>query len=132
METALPYRWPFALDVLKKQYDALPSQRLLTFQSQYFDEIGPNMRLGLFGQDGYMTIDPKNIETILSTHFEGMYFTCLISWRQVDLFQIGGLGLGVLASTRFSEKGSLRKMADLGDIPGILSAASLSGFSTKI
>ncbi|KAE8443610.1 hypothetical protein EG329_001543 [Mollisiaceae sp. DMI_Dod_QoI] len=70
METTLPYNWPFALDVLKKQYDAIPSQRLLAFQSQYFNKIGPNMRLGLFGQEGYMTTDPKNIEAILSTHFE--------------------------------------------------------------
>jgi len=71
METTLPSDWPFALDILKKQYDALPSQRVLAFQSQYFDEIGPNMRLGLFGQEGYMTTDPKNIESILSTRFEG-------------------------------------------------------------
>ncbi|KAF2817453.1 putative cytochrome P450 alkane hydroxylase [Mytilinidion resinicola] len=28
------------------------------------------MLLGLFGQEGYMTIDPKNVEAILSTHFE--------------------------------------------------------------
>ena len=71
METKLPYKWPFALDILKRQYDALPSQRLLAFQSQYFNRIGPNMKLGLFGQEGYMTTDPKNIEAILSTHFEG-------------------------------------------------------------
>jgi len=70
METLLPYKWPFALDILKRQYDALPSQRLLAFQSQYFNELGLNMQLMLFGQTGYMTIDPKNIEAILSTRFE--------------------------------------------------------------
>jgi hypothetical protein len=62
METKLPYEWPFALDILKRQYDALPSQRLLAFQSQYFDRLGANMQLMLFGQVGYMTTDPKNIE----------------------------------------------------------------------
>jgi hypothetical protein len=71
METKLPYDWPFALDVLKKQYDALLSQRLLAFQTQYFNQIGPNMKLGLFGQEGYLTTDPKNIESILSTRFDG-------------------------------------------------------------
>ena len=71
METAFPYKWPFALDLLKKQYGTIPSQRLLAFQSQYFDEIEPNMRLGLFGQEGYMTTDPKNVGAILSTNFEG-------------------------------------------------------------
>lgn len=35
------------------------------------------MRLGLFGQEGYMTTDPKNVEAILSAHFEGIYY-CLM------------------------------------------------------
>jgi hypothetical protein len=73
METTLPYEWPFALDILKKQYDAIPSQRLLAFQSQYFNSVGFNMRLNLFGQEGYMTIDPKNIEVIISTNFESQF-----------------------------------------------------------
>lgn len=71
METKLPYKWPLALDVLKRQYDAIPSQRVLAFQSDFFDKIGQNMELRLFGQVGYMTLDPKNIEAILSTRFEG-------------------------------------------------------------
>ncbi|PSN66381.1 cytochrome P450 [Corynespora cassiicola Philippines] len=70
MQTKFPSKWPFALDILKKQYDALPSKRLLAFQSQYFDKIGPNMELKLFGAAGYMTTDPKNIESLLSTNFE--------------------------------------------------------------
>jgi len=77
MGTSLPSRWPFALDILKKQYDALPSQRLLAFQSQYFDQIGLNMKFGLFGQESYLTIDPKNIEAILCTHFEGSSLSTL-------------------------------------------------------
>ena len=72
MEMKLLYKWPFALDVLKWQYDVLPSQRLVAFQSQYFDKLGANMQLMLFGQVGYLTADPKNIEAILSTHFDGM------------------------------------------------------------
>jgi hypothetical protein len=77
METAFPYSWPLALDLLKKQYDALPSQRLLAFQSQYFNQIGPNLRFGLFGAEGMVTINPKNIEAILSTHFEGLWISPL-------------------------------------------------------
>lgn len=71
MESRLPYKWPFALDILKLQYDALPSQRLLAFQSKYFDRVGQNMTFNLFGKTGYMTTDPKNIEAILCTYFEG-------------------------------------------------------------
>jgi hypothetical protein len=70
METVLPYRWPLALDILKRQYDALPDQRLLAFQSPYIEKM-PNMKLHLLGSVGYMTTDPKNVEAILHTNFEG-------------------------------------------------------------
>lgn len=71
METKFPHKWPFALDVLKRHYDANSDQHLMAFQSKFFDQIGPNMELKLFGAVGYMTIEPKNIEAILSTRFEG-------------------------------------------------------------
>lgn len=70
METVLPYKWPLALDILKRQYDALPDQRLLAFQSPYMEKM-PNMKLHLLGNVGYMTTDPKNVEAILNTNFEG-------------------------------------------------------------
>ncbi|KAF2096846.1 cytochrome P450 [Rhizodiscina lignyota] len=89
METKLPYKWPFALDILKRQYDVLPSQRLLAFQSRYFDRIGPNMKVMLFGQVGYMTTDPKNIESILSTHFEDWG----LGSRRGGLFPLLGEGI---------------------------------------
>ena len=71
METILPYKWPLAIDVLKRQYDVLPSQRLLAFQSQYIEKM-PNMELHLLGSRGYMTTDPKNIESIFQKNFAGM------------------------------------------------------------
>jgi hypothetical protein len=70
METVLPYKWPLALDILKRQYDALPDQHLLAFQSPYIEKM-PNMELHLFGNVGYLTADPKNVEAILHTNFEG-------------------------------------------------------------
>ncbi|KAF2730157.1 cytochrome P450 [Polyplosphaeria fusca] len=89
MEVMLPYKWPFALDVLKKQYDALPSQRLLAFQSQYFDRLGPNFKLMLFGNEGYMTTDPKNIEAVLSTRFEDW----VMGSRSAGLYPMLGEGI---------------------------------------
>ena len=71
METKLSSKWPFALDILKLQYDALPSRRLLAFQSQYVEK-SPNLKLNLFGQTGYFITDPQNLESILSTRFEGV------------------------------------------------------------
>ncbi|MCJ1462095.1 hypothetical protein MMC07_000695 [Pseudocyphellaria aurata] len=72
METKFPHKWPLALDVLKRQYDANSERHLMAFQSKFFDKLGPNMELKLFGAVGYMTIEPKNVEAILSTKFEGM------------------------------------------------------------
>ncbi|KAI9713723.1 MAG: hypothetical protein M1812_006561 [Candelaria pacifica] len=69
MEAILPYKWPLALDILKKQYDALPSQRMLAFQSQYIDRM-PNMEVHVFGVVGYFTTEPRNIESMLSSRFE--------------------------------------------------------------
>ncbi|KAJ5522873.1 Cytochrome P450 E-class CYP52 [Penicillium frequentans] len=79
MKTWIPYRWPLGLDILKRQYDALPEQRLLLFQSQYFEKLGPNMTFNIFGKQGYITADPENIKSILSTHFEDW---CLGSRRR--------------------------------------------------
>lgn len=71
MQNVLPYKWPLALDILKRQYDLLPSQKLLDSYSQYFDAM-PEMEIHLFGQVGYLTTDPRNLESMLSTRFEGI------------------------------------------------------------
>ena len=91
METKFPHKWPLALDILKRQYDANSDQHLMAFQSKYFDKIGPNMELKLFGAVGYMTIEPKNVEAILSTRFEGMSHVTMTDKVPPDfslLFQI--------------------------------------------
>ncbi|KAL9601248.1 MAG: hypothetical protein Q9219_002653 [cf. Caloplaca sp. 3 TL-2023] len=69
MENVLPYKWPLALDILKWQYDTIPSKKLLESYSPYMEKM-PNMEIHLFGFVGYITTDPRNIEAILSTRFE--------------------------------------------------------------
>lgn len=76
MKNILPYKWPLALDILKRQYDVLPSQRLLASYSEDIDRM-PNMEIHLFGQVGYLTVDPRNIESMLSTRFEGSFHAAL-------------------------------------------------------
>lgn len=85
----MPYKWPFAPYILKKQYDAMTSQGLLDFQSQYIDKMGLNMKLMLFGSAGYMTTDPKNIEAILSTRFKNFG----LGSRREGLFPLLGEGI---------------------------------------
>jgi hypothetical protein len=55
------------------QYDALKNGNLLAFQAEYFDktEVGQTFEVNLLGRVGYFTTDPKNLEAILSTNFEG-------------------------------------------------------------
>jgi hypothetical protein len=64
----LPYKWPLALDVFKRQYDALVAGNLLAFQAEYFHEtkVGQTFEVKLLGRVGYFTTHPQNLEAILS------------------------------------------------------------------
>ena len=75
MKAKIPFRWPFSLDLVKQTWDANADQRLLAFYQQFFDNLGPNLEQKLLGGIGYVTIDPENIETLLSTNFQGMMLT---------------------------------------------------------
>lgn len=68
MQATLPYKWPFALDLLIKQYNALPSGRLLEFQTPFL-ATAPTIRISILG-DGYILTDPVNINAVLNTHFD--------------------------------------------------------------
>ncbi|KAL8825522.1 MAG: hypothetical protein Q9170_007757 [Blastenia crenularia] len=86
--SALPYKWPLAIDILKRQYDVLPEQRLLASYNQYIDKW-PNFEIHLFGQVGYFTTDPKNIECVLSSQFEDWS----LGSRRAGLFPMLGEGI---------------------------------------
>ena len=72
MRSIFPYKWPFALDLLYRQYQVNKTQRLLAFQTPFFDELGPSIEFRLFGDVGFLTFDQKNLEAILSTNFDGL------------------------------------------------------------
>lgn len=68
VQATIPYKWPFALDLLKVQYDALQGGHLLEFQTQFIN-TAPTTRINIMGE-GYIINDPANIEAILTTHFD--------------------------------------------------------------
>lgn len=72
MRSVFPYKWPLALDLLYRQYQVNKTKRLLAFQTPYFDNLGPSIEWRLFGDVGFLTFDPRNVEAILSTNFEGL------------------------------------------------------------
>ncbi|KAF2120036.1 n-alkane-inducible cytochrome P450 [Lophiotrema nucula] len=66
----VPYKWPLALDLLKRQLEILfGSDHAFEQLTPYFD-VAATCCIHLFGQTGYFTVDPENIEAILSTKFE--------------------------------------------------------------
>ncbi|KAI1100875.1 cytochrome P450 [Jackrogersella minutella] len=83
----IPHKWPFAIDVLKKQYDALPTKRLLEFQTPYIT-IAPTIRVTVLG-NGFILTDPANIDAILDKNFE--HFG--LGTRRLGLFPLLGEGI---------------------------------------
>jgi len=72
MAVKYPAKWPLGLDWLKAQYDAHADQHPFAYQQPTIDALGPNFTLKLLGTVGYTTVDPENIEAILSSRFAGM------------------------------------------------------------
>ncbi|KAK7952489.1 uncharacterized protein PG986_008217 [Apiospora aurea] len=89
VEATVPYKWPFALDLLKQQYDALPKQRILEFQTSYLG-AAPTIRIDILGE-GYMVHDPVNIEAILNSRFEDFE----LGSRRMGLLPLLGEGIFV-------------------------------------
>lgn len=71
VKSKLPYKFPGGLDILKIQYDQLPNKKLLAFQSQFFHKLDPTFSIHLFGGTGYITTDPRNVETVCNSRFSG-------------------------------------------------------------
>lgn len=72
MTMQFPVKWPFGIDVLRAQLVALADNRLFAYQQPFIGHLGPNFKIKMLGATGYTTIDPKNLEAMLSTRFEGM------------------------------------------------------------
>lgn len=71
IRSVFPYKWPFALDLLCRQYQVNRTKKLLDFQPSCFGRLGPTIGFHLFGDVGFLTFDPKNVESILATTYEG-------------------------------------------------------------
>ena len=70
----LPNRWPLGIDRLKELWYWNSKQHLLAFLCSLADEYEPRNNLSqfmLFGPRVFHTLDPKNVEAVLSKNFEG-------------------------------------------------------------
>ncbi|KAL8681895.1 MAG: hypothetical protein Q9224_006817, partial [Gallowayella concinna] len=90
----LPYRWPFALDLVIDAFRAIAEKHALQWFVQIFERTGPTFEQNVLGIKGIDTVEPDNLESILSSNFAGK-FTCLgmtISLRSTDPGVAYGLG----------------------------------------
>ncbi|MCJ1377635.1 hypothetical protein MMC17_000730 [Xylographa soralifera] len=69
----LLYKWPLALDVVKRGFAAGRQKKLLSLFTDYFAMLGPTVELTILGGTGYATMDPENIEAVLSSQFEDFH-----------------------------------------------------------
>lgn len=67
----LTVRWPLGLDLLVGAFSADREGRLLDFFVSLIEENGINFDQIIFGSRAFGTVDPRNIEAILSTQFRG-------------------------------------------------------------
>ncbi|KAL2831937.1 n-alkane-inducible cytochrome P450 [Aspergillus pseudoustus] len=72
IKSKLPYKWPLALDIFKKQYEALMRGNLLAYQAEYFEHsrVRYTFEVKLLGRIGYFTMDPRNLEVMLQSRFD--------------------------------------------------------------
>lgn len=66
MLAKVPFKWPLSLDLVRASLRANSQQHLLALYTQFFDSLGPNLEMTLLGGVSYVTIDPENVEYILS------------------------------------------------------------------
>ena len=84
----LAYKWPLALDIVKKGFIAGRQKKLLALFTEYFEQLGGStVELTILGGTGFATKEPENIEALLSTQFDGTWVTKKTFRYQVDIYQ---------------------------------------------
>jgi hypothetical protein len=64
-------RWPLGLELVFKAFRVAGEQRLLHLMNDIIKETGTTFEQNLLGARGVDTVEPANIEAILSTQFTG-------------------------------------------------------------
>lgn len=67
-------RWPFGLELITKALRTASDQRLLHLFVNVVSKNGSTFEQRLLGTSGIDTIDPVNLEAVLSKQFEGASF----------------------------------------------------------
>lgn len=67
MEAYTKGRWSYKLDLAKQLLETNNDMRLMGFKQRSLDQLGPNLQQRLLGDVRFVTIDPENVEAVLSS-----------------------------------------------------------------
>ncbi|KAF2197371.1 cytochrome P450 [Delitschia confertaspora ATCC 74209] len=81
--------WPFGLDLLLKAFRYAREERILAFFLTVVEESGTTFEQSLLGARGIDTIDPENIEAVLSKNFDDYG----LGLRKPHFFPLMGSGI---------------------------------------
>jgi hypothetical protein len=70
----LQNEWPLGLDRLKQIWDANADSRLMELFLMHFRRWGNTLEQIFLGTRAFGTIDPMNLEAMLSSKFKGNYY----------------------------------------------------------
>jgi hypothetical protein len=70
----LQYKWPLALDLVFDAFRNIREKQALQWFVEIFERTGPTFEQDVLGSKGIGTVEPDNIESILSTKFSGKMF----------------------------------------------------------
>lgn len=65
------HQWPWALDLIKRHVATVLTDHALALQVEFTEILGINFAAYMFGCVGYFTLDPRNIEAITNSRFQG-------------------------------------------------------------
>jgi hypothetical protein len=68
----LKTRWPLGLDLLWQAFQYARSGHILHFFTRVVECTGHTFEQNLLGVSGIDTVDPRNLEAVLSTQFNGI------------------------------------------------------------
>ena len=66
IKTIFQGRLPLGLDLVRGLLSANANQHLLSYLQPFIDSLGPNLELRILGNVGLVTIDPENVQAVLS------------------------------------------------------------------
>ena len=71
-QSEFKHKWPWALDLIARHVGTVLTDHALALQLEVTENLGITFAAYMFGRVGYFTSDPRNIEAITTSRFQGL------------------------------------------------------------